>query len=70
MTAVVERTGKFQFKLNPRSGADVWLIAPVDDQGNRVCADLHLDVDSAEEAAFALLQAVDDIRCGENNEQN
>ena len=61
VTAAADRDGKFQVQRKPRSGADFWVKAPVDDAGRPECPDLHLSVARAEELGYALLQAVEDL---------
>lgn len=55
-----ERPREFTFELSPKSGADIWVKAPEDEHGRRMFADLHINVDWAEDLAELLMQAVEE----------
>jgi hypothetical protein len=65
VTAVVERTDKFQAEYvpPPPPPAGKFVVrAPADEHGRPICADLHLTPDMAEQLALVLLQAIEDVR--------
>lgn len=66
MTAVAERTDKFTYELNPKSGADIWMKAPVDKRGRPIFPDLHINVDWAEDLILELSLAIEEKRKGED----
>lgn len=62
MTAAPERTNKFTYALDPKSGADIWLKAPVDKRGRPIFPDLHINVDWAEDLILELSLAIEEKR--------
>ena len=62
MTNAPERSDKFTYVLDPKSGADIWLKAPVDKRGRPIFPDLHINVDWAEDLILELSLAIEEKR--------
>lgn len=59
---MADRSDKFTYELNPRSGAKIWVKAPDDSHGRRMFADLHINVDWAEDLIIVLAEAIEEAK--------
>lgn len=58
VTAAAERGSQFETVIQP--GGRLWVKAPQNERGFRLCPDLHLSLGDAEDLAYVLLQAVEE----------
>jgi hypothetical protein len=59
---MAERSDKFTYELNPKSGAKIWVKAPDDSHGRRMFPDLHINVDWAEDLILLLMSAIEEAK--------